>query len=219
MGNLTERRFSLMHVVVLPAVALSLVVAVAYGTVTIPNTFSPGTTISSSQMNQNFSAITTAFPSVASAYAYNWGTIDIATGTGQSNLLRSVTVTPPADGYLYVVGTGTLTIEQTTAGSNTIYAWVKLVGSGSGPERRMALNTTGAAPITISNDMHVTGLFPVTGGTPATINLEAIRDNSGANTASYGQTAMLQVIFIPNQLACTPNSPLGSPPSSYGMCN
>lgn len=216
MSNLTERRFSLMHVVVLLAITFSCITAVAYGTVTVPNTFSSGTTISSSQMNQNFSAITSAFPATTSAYAYNSGAIDIATGMGQSNLLRSVTITPPADGYVYVTASADFTIAQTTAGSNTIHTWVELAGWGSSPERRMVLNTTGVSPITITNGMHLTGLFPVSGGTAATFNLVAIRDNSGVNTASYGQRALLVAVFIPNKLPCTPNAP-GSP--SYGICN
>jgi len=67
MSNTNNKRYSLKQVVILLTIALSLATVLSYAAVTIPNTFTPGTTISSSQVNANFDAVKTAVDTVTTA--------------------------------------------------------------------------------------------------------------------------------------------------------
>lgn len=60
MSYFSKNRFSLRQVVLLLTIVFIGVAVISYATVTIPNTFTSGTTISSSQMNDNFTAIKNA---------------------------------------------------------------------------------------------------------------------------------------------------------------
>jgi hypothetical protein len=63
-GYFNKKRYSLGQAVVLLAVAFSGIALMSYGAITIPNTFTPGSTISSSQVNDNFLAIKAAIDSL-----------------------------------------------------------------------------------------------------------------------------------------------------------
>jgi hypothetical protein len=63
-GYFNKNRFSLRQVVVLLALAFSGLALLSYGAITIPNSFTPGSTISSSEMNVNFGAVKTAIDSL-----------------------------------------------------------------------------------------------------------------------------------------------------------
>jgi hypothetical protein len=71
------------------------------------NTFSAGTTISSSQVNQNFTALANAIPKMKSA-----GTMsDVILGSQTQNL-TSVTVTPPGDGMIVLLASVGITLWE-----------------------------------------------------------------------------------------------------------
>ncbi len=57
MSYFSIKRFSLRQVVILLSIVFAGIAIISYATVTIPNTFSSGSTISSSQMNANFTAV------------------------------------------------------------------------------------------------------------------------------------------------------------------
>ena len=60
MSYFSDKKYTLKQVVIFLTIAFSLVTLVSYAAVTIPNTFTAGTTISSSQVNANFDALKTA---------------------------------------------------------------------------------------------------------------------------------------------------------------
>ena len=89
----------------LSAALLLILPAIGRADVTVPNTFTSGTSISSSQVNANFSTLANAMPGAKKTVAQ--GYIAISSTTGAS--LVSLAVTPPADGQVIVIGTGTIT--------------------------------------------------------------------------------------------------------------
>ncbi len=60
MNYFNDKKYTLKQLVIFLTIAFSLVTVISYAAVTIPNTFTSGTTISSSQMNANFDALKTA---------------------------------------------------------------------------------------------------------------------------------------------------------------
>ena len=78
----------------LAALFLGLV-AVAYA-VTLPNTFTAGTTISASQVNANFSALNNALPGIAR----NGDSSQITVANAGNTNIINATITVPAAGYI-----------------------------------------------------------------------------------------------------------------------
>jgi hypothetical protein len=90
MKYFSKKRFTMRQVVGLLTFVFLGITVIAYAAVTIPNTFSSGTTISSSQVNANFTALGNAMPAVKTATtAYI-----IPSSTTPVNIL-SLPVTPP----------------------------------------------------------------------------------------------------------------------------
>ena len=207
MKCLSKKSFTMRQVIGLLTFVFLGIAVIAYAAVTVPNTFSNGQTISSGQVNENFTTLATAMPAAAYVYNYNFGNI---TSSSVATVPISMTVTPPRDGYIVVRGSGNFTISQSTAANNYIVAWLDVSNSGS-PDRTMRLNTS-SSPHGITQSIDVSGIFPVTGGVATTISLNAIRDATAANTASYGQKSSLEVLFVPNQLQCSSSG------TYYGLC-
>ena len=99
MKYFSKKRFTMRQVVgLLTGVFLGITV-IAYAAVTVPNTFSSGTTISSSQVNANFTALGNAMPAAKTITGpFTW-----VTTTSPVDAL-SLTVTPPGNGYCDSVG-------------------------------------------------------------------------------------------------------------------
>ena len=203
MSYFSKKTFTMRQVIgLLTGVFLGISV-IAYAEVTVPNSFSNGQTISSGQVNENFSTLATAMPAAAFIYNYSFGNI---TSSSVVTVPISTTITPPRDGYIIVRGSGNFTITQSTAANNFISVWVKSVSSSGtifSVTRIMRLNTTGGSADEITEPIAVSGVFSVTGGVANTISIEALRDATATNTASFGQNSSLEVLFVPNLLPCT----------------
>ena len=86
MNTLSKKRFSLRQVIVMLAIVISGIAVISYGAVTIPNTFSSGDTISSSEVNQNFTAVKTAIDSMNTPLAYGVFNVNAIKISGTSNI-------------------------------------------------------------------------------------------------------------------------------------
>lgn len=176
--------------------------------VNVPHTFSPGTTISSSQVNGNFQALAQAMPGAKSVL----GSSGVALSTLWQNL-ASITVSPPADGILIFIASasGTITQGSTAGGSSWGYSTMSLCttptsGTGGGPNCTggggiLTLDTmpTGAvanyAPritVPITN----IGFVPVVKNTPVTYYLTAATDSSSVGSCVIN-TSSLSALFLP----------------------
>lgn len=176
--------------------------------VNVPHTFSPGTTISSSQVNGNFQALAQAMPGAKSVL----GSSGVALSTLWQNL-ATITVTPQADGMLMFFGTASITITQGSmaGGSSWGYSSMNLCttptsGGGGGPgctggSGILTLDTmpTGAvanyAP-RITVPITTIGFVTVAKNTPVTYYLTAATDSSSVGSCVIN-TSSLSALFLP----------------------
>jgi hypothetical protein len=91
MSYFSKNRFSLRQVVLILTIVFIGIAVLSYATVTIPNTFTSGTTISSSQVNANFAAVKEAIdPLQVSNYTgfacQSTSAIDVTTTDTQLNI-------------------------------------------------------------------------------------------------------------------------------------
>jgi len=133
MNYTNEKRYSLKQIVILLTIAFSLVSIISYAAVTIPNTFTSGTTISSSQVNDNFTALKTAVDA---------NSIDISA--------------------LKTVHTGTASVGAMVGVTLNSTVATYQCGGGPGTYGRCAANTLTndylAAPIQLPNGATITGI-------------------------------------------------------------
>ncbi|MEK6699842.1 MAG: hypothetical protein AABZ10_12470 [Nitrospirota bacterium] len=188
----------------LSAALLLILPAIGRADVTVPSTFASGTTISSSQVNANFSALADAMPGVKTST----GTVLTSiTGTAGNNAtsIMSMSVTPPVSGNVIVIGSGTIFFNQsvpkynratfslnTTAG---VTKYPEYVTASFGPRDEAA---PGVAQL-VAQSLNIVDVFPVTGGITTTIYLNAHRDATGINTIQ-AEYPRLTAIFVPNTL-------------------
>ena len=112
---------------VLTFVLLGIASTVYAGQVNVPYTFSPGTTISSSQVNDNFQALAQSMPGMKSV---GWGGSVTLSTTWQN--IASITVTPPADGMLLLMGMTNVTIYYDNGGARGDQSVVLCITQTSG---------------------------------------------------------------------------------------
>jgi hypothetical protein len=92
MESLTRKRFSAGQVIGFLLAVFLWAAGPVSAQVTIPNTFSPGTTISSSEVNANFSTLSNAMPAVKQIKGEIWVTMPTS---GTDLTVQSIAVTPP----------------------------------------------------------------------------------------------------------------------------
>jgi hypothetical protein len=114
MKSMRNEACSGIWIAVMVAMILLGVTSITCAEVYLPNTFSPGTTISSSQVNNNFQVLAQSMPGMKSAFA---GSVTLST---QWQNVASLTVTPTMDGNLLLLGSVGVTITQgSTAGGSS----------------------------------------------------------------------------------------------------
>ncbi|MFZ3089719.1 MAG: hypothetical protein WA240_03755 [Nitrospirota bacterium] len=118
MKYFSKKSFTMRQVVGLLVVVFLGITVIAYAAVTVPNSFSTGTTISSSQVNANFTALGNAMPAVKNNASTTSCTL--FTSTVAANVL-SLAVTPPVDGNIILSADGMVEIGQTVAADNYVY--------------------------------------------------------------------------------------------------
>jgi hypothetical protein len=118
---------------------LGIPLALHAAPVTIPNTFTAGAVISSAQVNANF----TALANQADANDTRIGTLEGTTGgittvtnascgmtTTYSNCL-TLTVTLPASGYVYLIGSGMIQLSASSTNWSACRVGISQVSSGT----------------------------------------------------------------------------------------
>jgi len=202
MKQLRNNQYSFL--VIASAALLLILPATGRADVAVPNTFTSGTTISSSQVNANFSTLANAMPGAK----ISTGTfLTSITGTVSNNAtsIMSISVTPPVSGNVIVIGSGAIVINQsvpkynmaifslnTTAG---VTKYPEYVIVSFGPRDEAA---PGVAQL-LAQSLNIVEVFPVTGGVTTTIYLNAHRDATGINTIQ-AEYPRLTAIFVPNTL-------------------
>lgn len=107
MGHFRNKRFSLGEVIGLLAAVLVGVAVIGYAaSVTVPNTFSPGTTIRSDEVNDNFTALKDGIDQNKSVAECSPEVLSTTLTTSVSDI-ASVTITVPGPGTVTVSGSGT----------------------------------------------------------------------------------------------------------------
>ena len=196
MKYFSKKRFTMRQVVGLLTVVFLGITVIAYAAVTVPNTFSSGTTISSGQVNANFTTLGNAMPAVKNNAST--ASCSVFASAVSANVL-SLAVTPPADGYIILSADGMVEIGQTVAADNWIYFYLTTVSGGTSAHQVFHRTSTTAAMTWNANSLHITNVFPVTGGATTTFYLTAMRDPSGSNTI-YTCYPGLTAIFVPTLL-------------------
>jgi len=125
MKYFSKKRFSMKQVVFLLSLVIAGIAIFAYAsTVTIPNTFTSGTTISSSQMNANFTAVKTAVDDNDSRITAVNSALPIAYAdliSNQVNILdgawhkmNQIAIDVPSDGILLITASVVTRNNSTT---------------------------------------------------------------------------------------------------------
>jgi len=199
-----KERFFMGQLVGLLMIAFLGIPVIAHAEVTIPHTFSPGTTISSGQVNANFTALKNQMPAVKQSVGPIW--ITMPTTAAQ---LKSISVTPPGNGYVIVTTTGTVSVTHTSGTLGyfclDLHGTADYVGgcgpmSGSDTAVRSYLpsgfpSTGGGQDFGIPYS--IVKVFPVSGGASTTFYLNGRA--TGFDSAHLFHSAMT-VLFVPNVL-------------------
>jgi len=178
--------------------------AIVYAQNALPNTFSPGTTISSSKVNENFTVLAQSMPGMKTAM----GSSSVTLSTEWQNVV-SLTITPPMNGVLVLLGTASVSITQgSTAGgsswsySSATFCMTPTSGGGSPCSgARVTLDTVPSALVhpyaprlTVPSTM--IGSVGVVKNTPVTYYLTAAKE-SGSVGSIVIDTSSLTAIFLP----------------------
>lgn len=197
MKQLRNNQYSFL--VIASAALLLILPATGRADVAVPNTFTSGTTISSSQVNANFSTLANAMPGVKKTVAQGIHVITSTTGA-----LVSLAVTPPTDGQVIVIGTGTITFLQESPVHNAAqFSLNTTAGTLKSPVIAHAFgpysNSAPGVGQLVAGSLNIVDVFPVTGGVTTTIYLNANRDSTGVNKLQ-AEYPGLTAIFVPNTL-------------------
>jgi hypothetical protein len=168
-------------------------------------TFTPGTTISADQVNQNFKALNNAMPRTNGAVGNN------ATLTSSYQNIAILTVTPSDSGTLLLLGNANVTLTQgSTAGGSgwgTSDATICITQTSGGGAPGHCDLVMLDAPSSLHGDpvppysprlkvpVTIVGSAPVTKGTPVTFYLTAAKDASSVGSSTISGSG-LNAIFI-----------------------
>ena len=198
MGYFNDKHFSLWQVVALLTTVFVSIGLVAYAKVSVPNTFTAGTTVSASQMNDNFSALATAMPAVKSVTAKSFFvSMPATTSSGVMTDIITLAVNAPAEGNMYLTSTvySSLVDRPCTGVDSIVYGPKFQILESSHSNFN---NTSVGASSETSGTFTFHTVYPVTAG-PHRYTL------SGSYSGCVGdgldvKSARLTGIFIPNTM-------------------
>ncbi len=163
---LSRDRFSLRQVIGMLTLVIVGISVLTYAAVTIPYTFTSGTTAKSSEVNANFQAIATAMNNRTSAISNMAGTWNYTSTKSQLNS------SPPSAALCVTTGKGTITLNADGTGSIVEYPSTTLcIASSSGSAAYPNTGGTSSATWTVLADG--SGTITVNG---VTFNFQASRD-------------------------------------------
>jgi hypothetical protein len=171
----------------------------AVAAVTIPNSFTAGTTISATQVNDNFLTLGNAMPAISQTAAS--GSVPIPDATVVN--VRTITFTAPANGFVVVTGQGNVEIDQTVVGSVGVQLYLTTVSGGTSASDKVWAgfsNAGGTTQFFWLAPFSLTRIYPVTGGTSYTYFLTADEPFTDASANGFVQNATLTAMFVPSAL-------------------
>lgn len=201
-SNRKNRRAMMYAACLLVMVVLGMALG-ADAAVSIPNTFSPSTTISSSQMNANFTAVAQQMPAVKQSLSGIWIAIPVTAGQ-----LSTISFTAPGTGYAMIFANGSIYLD--TLASTAAFACIDLdatsayVGgcipnSGSDTAIRTYLPATFPDTTEFAIPYSMIKVIPVTSSTTYSYYLNGLATGTAASGAWLFQPNMT-VLFVPNLL-------------------
>lgn len=190
--------FSVGLVIAIALAVFLLVEGPAYAQVTIPHFFSPGTTISSSQVNSNFSTLSNAMPAVKQRKGQIW--LEVPTN---NSVIQSITVTPPAAGFVIVMAVGGIEVKSSSStgfvcldlsnAAKDVDGCIPMAGSVTGWRSYLPANFGDGINMSYS----IVETFPVSPGIEHTYYLNGYATGLSLSSLLH---PTLTVIFVPNAL-------------------
>ncbi len=197
MENKKANRKRTVKIIMLMVVLMLFTVAVSYSVVTIPYTFTSGSTISASQVNYNFSTLGSKMGAMRFV---EWGGGQITATGSPYQSLGSTTFTAPATGYVSLKAS--VFYINNSRSVTTGYNWCYF-GIGTSTISVINYALTQTPPGTFVGDtalnVSVDAYQPVTAGTSYTYHVLAWRDTLGTN-AWYVSGPTLTIQFYPSLL-------------------
>jgi hypothetical protein len=163
--------------------------------VTIPNSFTPGTTISSSQMNQNFTAVANQMPGVKTVEDTRPWVSPLPT---TSSTVMSITVTVPGQGYVVVTASGVIYFNVSVAGDRLIRVKVSEIASDTDETPGIQIVRMPVSVGSYSIPFSTTKVFSVTTASTVTYYLNMWDQVGGSGNGT--ERPILTAVFIPNAL-------------------
>lgn len=179
----------------------------AYADDIIPYIFTPGATISSDQVNQNFKALSNAMPRTNNAVGNN------ATLTSSYQNIATLTITPLDSGTIILLGTAGVTLTQgSTAGGSswsTSTATICITQtSGGGVPGNCSQIMLDTPPLHVGDPVQpysprlslpvtIVGSAPITKDTPITFYLTAAKDSGSVGSSTINGSGLNAIFFRP----------------------
>ncbi len=206
--NLTNRMMSInaSMAVLAITVLLGITPRLFAAQVQPPYTFSPGTTIKSSEVNSNFQTLAQSMPGVKMVLGSSGVTLSTS-----AQILATITVTPPADGTLVFFANATVTITQgsTAGGSGWGFSSMKLCTTPTpgtpmscyGGDGLLTLDTVFASAAgnyapRLTVPITTMGSASVVKNIPVTYYLTAARDADSVGSCVIN-SSFLSALFLP----------------------
>lgn len=200
MGYFNQKRFTMRQVVGLLAVAFLGIAVIAYA-VTVPNTFTSGTPISSSQVNANFTALNNGLPQMWADTDDTFGGTPL-TGSGQFTA-NSVSITVPSGGGFLIIS-GLAFVNNDSLGIFNYVLRPKIDGNDIISVFSAFLNAAGNNAAGESGTLSYTLTVPISAG--AHTVSQALGPQTGTSDFFYNREH-LTVLFIPaSQGSVTPGT-------------
>ena len=194
-------RWTMMYAVCLLATMVLGIALSANAGVTIPNTFSASTTISSSQVNANFTAVANQMPAVKQSLSGIWIAMPAAAAQ-----LSVISFTAPGNGFAMIFATGSIYLD--TLASTASFACIDLDAAsaytggctpmaGSDTAIRTYLPATFPDTTGFASPYSIIKVIPVTSGTAYSYYLNGYATGT---TSAYLYQPNMTVLFVPNAL-------------------
>ena len=163
--------------------------------VTIPYPFTTGTTISSSEMNQNFTAVANQMPGVKTVEDTRPWVSPLPTTSGT---VLSITVTVPGPGYVVVTASGAIFFNVSVAGQRLILIKVSEIASDTSENPGVQIVRMPVSVGSYSIPFSTTKVFSVTTASTVTYYLNMYDMDGGSGNGT--ERPILTAVFIPNAL-------------------
>ncbi|HSA14511.1 MAG TPA: hypothetical protein P5346_07175 [Spirochaetota bacterium] len=202
MKYLKDGKFSMILIFGLTGVLVLGCLGILYGEIDL-NTFSPGTTISSGDVNDNFNQLYNGL----SRMKFEPGSqSEAVTLTAEAQNIKSITVTPPEDGVIMILGQVNITIVQGSSGGGTGWGYsggtvyISTTSNGTDNGQIFCIDTPDTKTLAlyaprVNWPTTVYSFHYVTANTPVTFYMTAIK--GGGSVGSINIWGSMTAIFFP----------------------